>query len=267
MPKKEYIHTGECIWCKNSKPEVTFYTAPHIVPHALGAMEIGVDVCDECNHFFGSSYKGLPNIDLVFKEIFYASQQSLIYDSSPQNKKTKYKSAYFFFNRKTNQIKLKREFPIGTFTKQFKRGLYEAFLQKYHQMFPDDNLEKFEAVRKFARYGEGNLNVYYLHNKIIFHSNDKLDDATLHLSEQLKKDLLETGYFTFLYVGQILFLEVLPLTAKIGGLNNLMKVVEPLTIHIDGKEKLYRLDDIRYFDMFYNRLSNKKINTDNFLRI
>lgn len=258
-----YIHTGTCIWCKRKAPEVTFSTAPHITPKSLGNEEIGVDVCDECNHFFGTSYKGHPNIDLVFKEVFYASQQSLGDRASMQKK---YRSAYFFYNRTTDHIKLKREFSISTFTKQFKRGLYEAFLQKYHKNFPDDNLDMFEAVRKYARYGEGNLNVYFLKNKIILHSMDKTEDVTLHLPNNCKEEIRDTGYFVFYYCGQILFLEVLPLTAKLGGLSNLQKVVEPFVLHIDGSEKIYRLDDIRSFDMFFNRLAQKDINTNNFLR-
>lgn len=263
MAKKEYIHTGECIWCKKSKPEVTFYTAPHIVPHALGAMEIGVDVCDECNHFFVTAHKGLPNIDLAFKEVFNASQQSL--GERPKTK-NKYRSAYFFYDRTTDKIKLKREFPIGTFTKQFKRGLFEAFLQKYHQVFPDENLDKFEAVRKFARYGEGNLNVYFIHNKIILHSMDKVEDVTLHISQKSKEEINDTGYFVFYYCGQILFLEVLPLTTSLGSIETLRKVVRPFVIPLDGSEMIYRLDDIRQFGMFFNRLAPKQINTDNFLR-
>ncbi len=66
--------------------------------------------------------------------------------------------------------------------------------------------------------------------------------------------------------GQILFLEVLPLTASMGGIRALQKVAEPSIIHFDGTEKIYRLDDIRQFDFFYNRLAQKNINTDNLLR-
>ena len=263
MQKKEYIHTGKCIWCKKSKPEVTFYTAPHIVPHALGAMEIGVDVCDACNHFFGTAHKGLPNIDLAFKEVFNASEASL---GDIHKTQERFSSAYFFYDKKNRKIKLKKEFPVSSFTKQFKRGLFEAFLQKYHQVFPDENLDKFEAVRKFARYGEGNLNVYFIHNKIILHSMDKVEDVTLHISQNSKEEINDTGYFVFIYSGQILILEVLPLTASLGGIDSLRKVARPLIITVDGNEKIYRLDDIRHFDMFFNRLAPKQINTDNFLR-
>lgn len=263
LTSKQYIHTGECIWCKRKYPDVTFHNAPHVVPQSLGAIEIGVDVCDECNLFFGSASKGIPNTNLIFKEVFQASQCSL---GDRPKIKTKYKSAYFHYDRTTDRIKLKKSFPVSAITKQFKRSLYEAFLQKYHNTYPDENLDKFEAVRKFARYGIGDLHVYYIHNKIILHSTDKIEDVTLHMSNHLKDEILETGFYTFIFVGQILFLEVLPLTASIGGYDTLWKVVEPLMLNIDGTERLYELTDIRHFDMFYNRLARKSINSDNFLR-
>lgn len=48
-----YKKTGKCIWCGNEEPDVSFDTAPHILPRRLGGTEIGVDVCDSCNHYFG----------------------------------------------------------------------------------------------------------------------------------------------------------------------------------------------------------------------
>ena len=101
---KQYIHTGQCIWCKRKKPDVTFYTAPHITTHSLGANEIGVDICDDCNHFFGTALKGMPNTNLVFKEVFQASQCSL---GERPKIKTKYSYVYFHYDRTTDKIKLK----------------------------------------------------------------------------------------------------------------------------------------------------------------
>ena len=260
---KQYIHTGECIWCKNKYPTVTFYTAPHIIPHSLGANEIGVDVCDDCNHFFGTASKGTPNTNLVFKEVFNASLYSF---SELPNHKRKYSSAYFFYDRETGRVKLKKVFPIHIITRQFKRSLYEVFLQKYHKTYPNEKLDKFEAVREFAREGIGDLHVYYIHNNIVVHSTDLVEDLTLHMTDNLKNEIIDTGYFTFIFAGQILFLEVLPKTASAGGFSNLWKVVKPLILRIDGTERIYELIDIMFFDMFYNRLAQKSIDANNFLR-
>lgn len=43
-------------------------------------------------------------------------------------------------------------------------------------------------------------------------------------------------------------------------------MARPFVIPLDDSEMIYRLDDIQQFDMFFNRLAQKKINTDNFLR-
>lgn len=66
--KKEYINTGKCIWCGKEKPVVSFHTAPHIVPKCLGGVEIGTDICDDCNHAFGTVVQGSPSVDAMFHE-------------------------------------------------------------------------------------------------------------------------------------------------------------------------------------------------------
>lgn len=67
-----YVKTGHCIWCGKTEPDVSFRAAPHIVPHNLGSDDIGFDVCDDCNHYFGTATRGVPSCDLAFKEIFNA---------------------------------------------------------------------------------------------------------------------------------------------------------------------------------------------------
>ena len=70
--KKNLIKTGKCIWCGKSVPDVTFTARPHILPQKLGGEEIGTDVCDDCNHYFGKATKGISAVDVAFKEIFNA---------------------------------------------------------------------------------------------------------------------------------------------------------------------------------------------------
>ena len=263
MSKKEYIYSGKCIWCKKCKPDVSFSTAPHIVPHSIGASEIGFDICDDCNNFFGKASKGMPlNTNLVFKEVFNASKHSL---GNRPKEKQKYSSAYFFYERTSGRIKLKRALSVSRFTEQFKRSLFEAFLQKYHHTYPDEPLDKFEAVRKYARYGIGSLHVYYIHNKVIFHSSDEKEDATLHMGDKAREEINNTGYFTFIFMGHILFLEVLPITASIGGIKVLQEIANPYIIPLDGTEGLYELADFRHLDMFFERLASKNIDTNNLL--
>lgn len=260
----KFIHTGKCIWCNRSFPDVSFLDAPHIVPRSIGGTELGIDVCDECNHFFGTAGKGSPlNTNTVFKEVFNASLHSL---RDNVRLKSKYGSAYFHYNKKLGVIKLKSNLPVIAFTKQFKRSLYEVFLQKYHKTYPDEPLDKFEAVRKFARYGEGNLHVYFVYNKIVLHPQDEKEDIVVRMNDVLKKDIENYGYFQFFFCGHILYLEVLPLTASIVGINGLYKLAEKMILPVDDECGLYELNDIRSFDMFYTRLANKQFITDYRLR-
>ncbi len=64
------------------------YTEPHVLPRRLGGKEIGFDVCDECNHSFGTVQRGWPAI-------------------------------------------IRPQFNSRAVTEQFKRELYEVFLQRY----------------------------------------------------------------------------------------------------------------------------------------
>ena len=254
---KEYIHTGTCIWCKRNKSFTTFNNAPHIIPHSLGSDEIGFDVCDDCNRYFGTCTQG--NIlcsNIAFKEVFNICLNSL---GKRSERATKISSMLFHYNPQKDRIKLKRNISIAQFTKTFKRSLYEVFLQKYHATFPDEHLERFEAVRKFARYGIGDLAVIYATNKIILHFEDKAHDISLSMSETDLEFMNKTGFFHFFFCGQHLFLEVLPITVRSDFRSSLIEMYKMAVIPVDSDCKLNLLDDITRFDMFYTALTAKII--------
>lgn len=71
MADDNYISTGKCIWCGRTIADgATFHNIPHVFPHALGGEDTCTDVCDDCNHYFGTTKThGIPSIDLTFKEI------------------------------------------------------------------------------------------------------------------------------------------------------------------------------------------------------
>ena len=52
---RRYKEVGKCIWCGATEGNTSFETAPHILPRRLGGTEIGFDVCDNCNHYFGTA--------------------------------------------------------------------------------------------------------------------------------------------------------------------------------------------------------------------
>ncbi len=85
MSRHKYINTGKCIWCGRTESDgATFYDKPHIVPHGLGGQEIGVDVCDDCNHYFGTAWTD-PNGDgQTNEQVLYdynGSIQNLVKDN------------------------------------------------------------------------------------------------------------------------------------------------------------------------------------------
>lgn len=256
MPKKEYIHAGECIWCKRKKPYVSFYTAPHIVPKSLGSNEIGIDVCDECNNYFGrcTSQNKTISSDLAFKEVFNACLNSL---GERPEKNIPYSSALFFYNRAEDKIKLKRSFSLSFFTIQFKRALYEVFLQKFHSTFPDENLDRFEFVRKFARYNIGNPTVFFAVNKMVFHFDDVKNDITISMSDHQIDFMNRTGFYHFMFCGKHLFLEIFPITAQAAWPNSYKEMVSCSVVPCDADCTLKELTNIWEFDMFYTSLAPK----------
>ena len=45
----DYINKGTCIFCGKDITQTTFKEKPHTMPKSLGSINIGVDICDECN--------------------------------------------------------------------------------------------------------------------------------------------------------------------------------------------------------------------------
>lgn len=256
MAKKEYIHTGECIWCKRKKPFVSFFKIPHIVPRALGSNDTGVDVCDDCNFYFGTCTQQNKTIshDLAFKEVFNACINSL--GERPKVAEP-YSSALFNYNRIEDKIRLKRSFSLDHFTRQFKRSLYEVFLQKYHATFPDENLDKFEDVRKFARYNIGSPLVLFATNKMILHFTERKYDIMVNMSDQAVDFINRTGFYHLFFCGKHLFLQVLPITSQINWKESFKEIFETGVIPCDEDCRTKELTNIWEFDMFYTSLAPK----------
>lgn len=243
MAKKAYIHTGECIWCKRKKPFVTFYNVPHIVPKALGSNDIGIDICDECNDYFGRCTQQNKTIshDLAFKEVFNACLNSL--GHRPKVAQS-HSSALFHYNRSEDNISLKRSFSLDHFTRQFKPSLYEVFLQKYHASFPNENLDRFEAVRNFARYNIGNPLVLFAINKIIFHFDERQYDIEVNMSTHEIDFMNRTVFYHLFFCGKHSFLQVLPLTSQLSWPTTLKEMIDISVIPLDQDCKIKELTDI-----------------------
>lgn len=250
-----YIKTGKCIWCGRQEPEVTFHTAPHIVPRSLGGKEIGFDVCDDCNHAFGSSPKaGMPSIDLAFKEIFNAFK--IFGGELNTNTHKKYPSVFFNYWHSKHIIKINRNFDSTKITKQFKRGLYEVFLQKYHYVTGNGNHPMFQSIRDFARYGIGDLHVFYAFNNILLSPKDK-SFLKILMNDKIIEEMMESGIYFFWMTGHIFFLEILPLAFKTKGSAYLQNKADTILFPALGDEQIIELTDVMQTDFLMQRFNNK----------
>lgn len=257
MPIHKFIKTGKCIWCGRTEANgATFYTEPHIVPHSLGGKEIGVDICDDCNHYFGTAPKaGMPSIDLAFKEIFNAF--ITFGNNLDENTYKHFHSAFFEYRHSKHTIRIKSNFNSHNITAQFKRGLYEVFLQKYQAVTGNANNPMFDAVRKYARYGKGQLHVLYTFNHIILVPKDE-QFLKLPMSDNVIDEMTEFGVYRFWLAGHLFYLEVFPVAFKVKGIPYLKKEASKVLIPIHGDEHIYEFNDVTQIDFFMQRFNCKE---------
>ncbi len=219
---KSYKNIGICIFCKKSEPEVTFRERPHTIPQKMGGRNIGFDICDDCNHYFGTVDKNIePNlaVEVCVKEILNLTKYVLDMVRA-QNKGEKlpyHKSIYFNVFQEKNLIQFKRQFSTKKlftfqFTRCFKRGLYEIFLQEYHRQTRDGLDERFDAIRRFARYNEGDIPVWHLqYNPIGVHPvSDESTGLEIPITADDVKDINKYGIFRLFMRGFWFYLAVVP---------------------------------------------------------
>lgn len=248
--------TGRCIWCGKTEPEVTFNSAPHILPQKLGGKEIGFDICDACNHYFGTATAGKPNIDLVFKEIFNAYR---FFDQElDATSYKKYHSVFFSYRHSSHTIKINKSFCSNVITRQFKRALYNVFFQKYHEITKNGNHPMFNNVRNFARYDIGDPHVYYTFNNIrLVPDNKYINNPYLKISKVLIDDMMDSGIFSFWFMGEEFFLEVFPLAFQTNGEKFLQKRAQHILIPAIGNERIFEFTDVMQLDFFLQRFNRK----------
>lgn len=250
--KINYVKTGKCIWCGRENPVVSFKNEPHIIPESLGGKELGFDICDECNSAFGTATLGVPNTNLVFKEVFSATRFAMRKLNSESWKQ--FKSVFFRYEHSRRTFVIKSNFKEHIITKQFKRSLFEVFLQKYHQITEDGNNPKFVAVREFARYGKGNLRVFYAYNNVVL--TPELEGIPeLAMNKTLIDIMNETGVFCFWFFGHPLYLEVFPTVFNVRGFLYLRDEASKILIPAKGDECFMELNNIMQLDFFMTRFN------------
>lgn len=256
----EYIKTGKCIWCGKCKSEgATFYCMPHILPDSLGGDELGVDICDKCNNYFGTATKEEKlSCDAAVKEVFQISRLFLL----GRDVKKKPTSMIFHFSKDKSRLKLK---PASLFTqkqvtRQFKRGICEAVFQKYHKETFKGNEERFDKIRQFALKNEGDITFYYVFNDIVVVPED-VNKPEIIMSEDAITKIDEFGLFTLFLYGHVLIIDMIPDID-----NNIKKRyflnASNTLFHPSITKKIEILNDITDLDTTFSRFQNNQMFKD-----
>lgn len=259
MKRREYTKTGTCIFCGKRTPEVTFYEKPHTTPHSLGSDRIGFDVCDKCNHFFGmpdKSFRPPIAVETSVKEIFGVIRFMLNLERAGHEDDV-LKSIYFNFWKSRKTLQFKRSFDSSpsfkrVFLKQFKRGLYELFLQEYHLETGNGLDSRFDRVRRYARYGIGDLPVWHLQTRVLLVEAD-LSSPELKFSDKALEEIETFGFYSFILWGFWFYLEVTPM-ADLTREVYLQKQANE--VHVGGfvVSSMVRLNDIYDIDFTLRQL-------------
>lgn len=213
----DYSEIGKCIWCGKTKEETSFKNRPHTIPYSLGGNTIGFDICDKCNAYFGSDDKSVHpslSIEVCVKEIF-GMIRFMLQTELDENSYKSLKSRYFDYYHSRKVIRIRNSFSntqpfIRAFTKQFKRGLYEIFLQEYHRVTKDGLNPFFDAIRRYARDGKGDLPVYYLMNNGIRLIEEDLSIPHIGMTDNQVKEVHNYGFYPFSLFGFDFYIEVSP---------------------------------------------------------
>lgn len=199
-----------CIWCLNSEPHVSFKKVAHIFPQSLGGKRTCKNVCDDCNLYFGAKQSKLPSVELALKEPLNISRTYLLHQAEKKNL-SKFKSEYFDFNPKTYLLRPKYQYRLISdfqllFVKQFKRGIYKIFLEERNESVGDAFETKFNFIRHFARYGIGDLPVFYCKPSIpvIACSDEDIQNPVIRFTESSAEIMNQFGFYSYYFISHLL---------------------------------------------------------------
>lgn len=202
-----------CIWCLKNETETLFENEAHTVPQSLGGKNICENVCDKCNHFFGSSEP--PSIEVVLKEAFNISRALLLHSINETGKnKTLVKptSQFFKIDLSNRHLEIKHQFKLTkgfqkNLCNKFKKGLYKIFLEERERKKGDGHDKKYDFIREYARYGIGDYPIYYFEKRIWMAAmpDDWIKHPQLFFDkkEQYAYLVQEPGFFEFEFLGHV----------------------------------------------------------------
>lgn len=205
----------KCIWCSKTELNANFKKLAHTIPQTLGGKNICINVCDNCNHFFGSYDNKIPPIETVIKETFNISRARFLQHDNEIGKNKampRFSSIYFNVDFVKNKYALKTSYKFHPnfqekISRQLKKGLYKIFLEETERQKFDGHSDKFDFIREFCRYDLGDYPVFYFErtNGVIMMTKSWAKSPELFLEEnqQFKYLIREPSFFEFELLGHV----------------------------------------------------------------
>ena len=162
-----------CLWCLNTENKVTFLKKAHTIPKSLGGQNFNKNVCDECNEYFGNKQDKNYSIEEALKEAFNITRKRMLLSSKPKKQVGKFKSRFFDIKEKKGKYKFefKTSFRFNSefqksLCRSFKRGLYKLYFEELNRQKGIGFETEFDLIRKFARYDENDLPIFYFQRSV-----------------------------------------------------------------------------------------------------
>lgn len=206
----------KCVWCSRTEEETEFQKKAHTVPQSLGGKQICLNVCDSCNHFFGSHYQGMPAVEVALKEAFNITRGRLLaaLGEIGRNKTlSRPTSEYFnFTDFSKNKISIKPKYSLRkgfqqNLCRQFKKGIYKVFLEEIERQTGEGLNSKYDFIRHFVRRNIGDFPVVYFERTYgiipILESWVKNPELVIDEDLQFKYLVREPGFFEFDLLGHV----------------------------------------------------------------
>ncbi len=193
-----------CIWCRGTEGNKVFRKRAHTFPQSLDGENICDNVCDECNHYFGSPTRDGSSVEVVLKEALNISKYLLLQTINGIPKNKRYKSEFFNidWNKRsiTSKFKYKHTKNFQEHAgRQLRRGLFKVFLEERERQRGDALDERFDFIREFARYNLNDLPVYWFVPKfdIVLFQRDDILKPQIRFTEF--SDEMDANYRIFEY--------------------------------------------------------------------
>jgi hypothetical protein len=195
----------KCLWCNLSEEnlQVTFNKKAHTIPQSLGGKFLCNNVCDRCNHYFGSPEYNRPSVEVVLREGFELTRyMAFSNEKKKSNNYARFKSTFFKLNTTNRTFSLKPIYSIkpgfqASMARQFKRGIFKIFLEEYQRQTNNGMEGRFDFIREFARYDLNDIPIFYMTPKIpvLFYIESEFIAPELNFHQTLQKKIDDYEFY------------------------------------------------------------------------